>query len=519
MEIIREIIRVATSHASSSVRIMDPNVEQNALNHYLFHGIKEDQFETDDDAARALFGTDASDKRYTTLRARFSEWMVNTLFHLHIKQPEFTPFQEALYQCNRRIFLAKTLASFGARSSSSWFARRVLTRSQRYDLTSYRVQALELLREHASLTGSEKDFEGYCAEMHEAADTLMKEMRTDEYLYRIYLHFSRSSEVDSEIRKLAAAYVKEAGEIYRQRTTRTIALNYFRLRSIQAQIEGNYADTIEVCGEVEQYFEENPRFASKTRLAEFLLLKMTSYFYLRDFEAGSANAEASIAFFKKGTYNWYIFVEYYFLLAMHTANYVKAADIFREVVYHQSFQSQALHRIEKWRIFEAYLRYALEISGQEDALDPKSSLMARKFSLYKYLNDTPEFDEKQRGRNTAILSIQILFLLEREDLDILRTRAAELDRYASKHLRKEDNYRSNCFLRMIRVTVDKEFDYTRIEQLGRKYIRKLNATPLVYDGSFNTLEVIPYQTLWKRVLENLQNIESVALAPEGEETT
>ncbi len=507
MEIIREIIRVATSHASSSIRILDPSIEQNALNHYLFHGIKENQFTTEDEAAKVLFGSDASDKRFSTLRGRFFDWISNTLFHLNIRQPEFTPYQEAIYQCNRRIFCARTLASFGARASATWFARRVLTKSQRYDLTAFKVQALEILREHSSYTGAEKEFELYTEELNAAFKARQAEIESDEYLYRLYMYYSKMTEIEDDVMELANRYAKDVEKVRSQVDTRTLALNDYRIRSIVSQIQGDYKETIRVCEEVERYFEENTRFASKARLAEFLLLKMTCYFYLNDYERGGKDAESCLVYFKKGTYNWYVFLEYYFLLAMHTRHWEKAAEIFREVVYHQSFRSQSEDRIEKWRIFESYLRYALEISDKEELLDSKATLMGRKFSLYKFLNEIPEFDADQRGRNISILVIQIMYLLEREDLDILVTRGRELDRYASKHLRKEDHYRSNCFLRSIRVMIDKNFDFERARALGEKYHRKISGTSLSYDGDFDSLEVIPYDQLWDRVLEVLKKVE------------
>ena len=111
--------------------------------------------------------------------------------------------------------------------------------------------------------------------------------------------------------------------------------------------------------EAEQFLEENPPFRQEVKLAALALIRINYYLQLRDYENGRKNAEKCLELFSEGTNNWFVFLEQYFLLAMHTENYINAAGIYLKVINHPRFPFTASERQEKWKIFEAYINYIL----------------------------------------------------------------------------------------------------------------------------------------------------------------
>ena len=73
---------------------------------------------------------------------------------------------------------------------------------------------------------------------------------------------------------------------------------------------------------------------------------------------------------------------------------------------------------EIWTIYEAYIHYLVNIGkNKTSANDGRFT----KFRLYCFLNDTPIFSKDKRGMNVAILSIQILFLIQEKSTTRLLT--------------------------------------------------------------------------------------------------
>ncbi|HHG84681.1 MAG TPA: hypothetical protein ENJ82_08020 [Bacteroidetes bacterium] len=227
---------------------------------------------------------------------------------------------------------------------------------------------------------------------------------------------------------------------------------------------------------------------------------MGAYLNLGEYENGRHLANRSLNIYPEGSHNWMLFLEYYFLLCMHTGNYAKATEVCLKVVQHPRFEFVDQVRREKWRIFEAFLQYMWQEGESTGAGE-----MLPQFRFFKFANDLPIFSKDKRGLNIAILVLQILFLLDRKDFDGIIQRAEALKVYSSRYLKQDVNFRSNCFLKMVLLMEKKDFNYERTRKISDKYFSKLKSCRFHYSrGSMATLEVIPYEELWETILEKLR---------------
>lgn len=501
-----EISKIVTKKRISKIEIFDKsllNKKDSKFNEF-YDGLINEQFTTDEEAASFLYGTTPLDDKYRQLKSRFTKRLLNTLFFLDANDPSFSNYHSAYYTCNKNWALIRILLSSGARNSAVKLAAKTLTVAQQYRFSDIILNCTRILMSNSSLTGNEKEYDSYSEITKKAFRDLEAEMQAEEMYQRLSINFASSATAKVELSQKAEEYVSEVNKLCESSDSYNIHYMKYQIWILASQIRGDYIETIRACEEAEKYIRDNPPFYQKMKLAQTALNKISCYLQLRDYENGRKNAEKCLELFSEGSNNWFIFLEYYFLLAMHTENYINAAGIYLKVVNHPRFSYTNDDHQEKWKIFEAYLNYIFETENlNKDLLSSEGS--KRKFRLLKFLNEVPNFTKDKRGYNVAILVIQILYMLEKGDYAGIINRSEALNVYCSRYLRKDESYRSSCFLKMLLTMEKEDFRYERTKQMALKYYRKMTEGDPTGINKVYEWEIIPYETLWEKVLNRLKH--------------
>jgi hypothetical protein len=207
---------------------------------------------------------------------------------------------------------------------------------------------------------------------------------------------------------------------------------------------------------------------------------------------GKQSADVCRGLFNPGYINWLIFLEYYFMLCLHTQNYDEAQKVFNEVIKHPKFASYPAERMEKWKIFEAFLFYILPDNSKQ-----------KRFNVFKFINEVPIFSKDKRGYNLSIIIAQISLLIKMGDFDKVMDKFASLKSYLMRYISKSRNPRSFYFVKMLLLLVKYDFDPVKAKSIANKFFIKLKQSKLGNQGELETLEVIPYDILWVDLLEKL----------------
>lgn len=505
MKFLREIASIVTRYNRQvSGKVQNSGRRKGSSRYQQFLvGLIEGKYASDADAAMNIYGIDATHPRYRKLKSRVKDHLLHMLFSLDIRQPKNTAVLVALYHCTLSASYSKILITLGARNSGIALAHKTLIRARDAHLFDIVLQCAKFLRAHYSLIGLEKQFEEYDRMVSAMLRIQHAELESDKYVEHLMLKYARSTSRKSEFSVLAQSYMLELEKLKKEFPTRTIMVNYFRVKSFYYQIVRNYPATVQVCEEAEQYYQEYPHFATRLRRAEFALLKMVAFLYMRDYERGHKNAEQCISLYPDGSQNWLVFMEYYFLLALHSQNIHQAVLIFQKVTSHPKLQTRPVFQQEKWRVHEGYLNYVFE-SGWETGQSDEVSMFRKRFNIHKFLNEVPVYSKDKRGMNVSILILQILFLLERGQLDEITSRTDALRVYSSRYLRRDENYRSELFIRMLLTMEAKSFDYRKTLVATQGYQARLLATVQGKHGSLDGTEIIPFELLWDRILFRLK---------------
>ena len=263
----------------------------------------------------------------------------------------------------------------------------------------------------------------------------------------------------------------------------------------------DYESMIEVCSRAEQYMKDNPTYYQEGKMATFQLKKMSAFLHLKDYKRGKINAEKCLQSFEDGSEMWFAFLEYYFLLAMHTENYINAIAILTKAASHARFKKLSLQEREKWKVYEVYINYIIDVYGEDNPVLRRQS--RRTFKVSKFLSDSILYPKELRIFTIFNLIAQILFLIEQKQYPNANELIERLKNYANRQLKKEEFYRLINFIRLLQQLSKANFrldDVTNTE----KYINRLDEMPFYYRGLISELEVLPYEQLWQIIIKRIR---------------
>ena len=238
----------------------------------------------------------------------------------------------------------------------------------------------------------------------------------------------------------------------------------------------------------------------------FLYRKLICHIQLRQFKKGEETAEKCLLMYTnryEGTYNWFIILELYMILSFHARNYQKTIDLLQIAM--PKLKASKTHPMvkEKWKIYEAFTHYFIKIG--KSTPDDSFKKNIKRFRISKFINDVPTFSSDKRGLNITILIIQVLFLLHQKEYDVVIDKVEALDAYCYRYLRKDETFRSNCFIKMLLELPKTGFNKQRVIRRAEKYLKKLQSPEAERTANSILIEIVPYEDLWIDILNSLEN--------------
>lgn len=107
--------------------------------------------------------------------------------------------------------------------------------------------------------------------------------------------------------------------------------------------------------------------------------------------------------------------------------------------------------------------------------------------------------------NIPVLIVQFLYDIVDKRYDAGIERVEAVQKYVSRYLRKDELFRSNCFLKMLVQIPEAGFHREAVVRKAERYLSQLAETPLAIANQPHEIEIIPYEDLWQMILEILPN--------------
>ncbi len=500
-----EISKIVTKKKVRKIEIFDDATLKNKSSKFneFYEALFSGKFKNDRDAATYLYDCSPTDDKYRQLKSRFRKRLLNTLFFLDVNVPSASNYDRAYFSCNKDWTLVKILLTNNAEHTAADIAKSILTTALKFHFADVIVNCSRILRGYSAKFSEPKEYEQYDNYIKQYSNVLDAEIRSEELFQRVTINYLLPPTEDSvkELQEKIDVYCDALVSLSEQYASPVVMYNMYLVWAYRYGMLRDWEAMLQVIGRAEKYVESSPDFYQADKMEHFQLQKMMAYLHLADYRNGKIEAEKSLATLEEGSDSWFQFLELYFLLSMHSDNFINAAAIHSRVVTHLRFKKLPTADREKWNLFEVYLEYIIESQG---ATNPALAAQKKRAGRStKFLNDPILYPKDQRIFTVLYLIAQILFYLEKNNHTAVTERIDRLKNYANRQLKPEEYYRTITFIRLLQQLAKAEYSVEELTNV-EKYYNRLVENPFYYRGLVQELEVIPFEKLWNMILKSCQ---------------
>ena len=500
MKVLLEMIKsVNLYHYPNSLQVLGKFKPTPNRTTKLYEGIKSGKFTTDEDAAMAVLNCSPKDQVYKNLKGDLRNRVINTLFFIDPKKFKInSKHNQIAIHCDKRWVAAKILLRIGAKNAGIQIAQKVLQEAQKAGIVHMIADIALYLRFHyGTVIGDQKKFEYYNNLFHKYEQIQVWENKAQEYYIKLALSYTKSKAEKSAIHEKAKEFYNKLKEHIEKYKTYNLIYYGGLVKLITHMSINDYQKSLDVCDETLTLLNSNPLFPSLVK-ATFMLQQLICCIQLKQFEKGEELIEKSMEFLKPGYYNWFKHQELFFLLSTHTRNYQRAYEVLKQTLNTKGFSNLDNNSKEVWKIYELYTKYLIS----QDKIIVEGG-KPKKIYIGKLMNELPSYSQDKRGLNIAILIIQILFYVQRKQYDKAISRIDAIEKYCSRYLKKDNEFRSNCFIKMILQLPVARFHPAAALRKADNYYEKLKGCSIDVAKQAHSIEIIPYEDLWEIAIASL----------------
>ncbi len=502
MEVLKELVNIVNKQAVKKLDIPGRHGKPETKINQLYEGIHSGAFETDADASNALYDTEPDNPTYKKLKYRLQQKLVKSFLLLDPKSFISAPNFAATNKCRADTTAAINLYYSNARQASYLLAKKTLNTAIKLEVTDLALSLCRLLRYYyntvVSSPGKSKKYLELSYYYYELQGI---EMKAETYYHKLFRISTQSGKKRIEAEEIASKYVKELNEYcskYRSSRLHTYA---YTVHIYRYHLVNDYHNVLKVSKEASAYFETHYK-NQKQKIINFLIYQLLCYIQLKDYKKGEKVAQRCLSYYSPGDINWFSALQYYIILCFHTRQYLKAYELIVQGKQQAKFKTLNIFGKENWRLFEAYANFLVKI-GKIDV--QRSSEKLKPFRISKFLNEVPLYSTEKSRANIPILIIQLLFFLQQHQYAEVAGKVQTLNIYCYRYLRKDDTFRSNCFIKMLLMLPKANFNRTAVIRKTKPLLDKLHSVPLESARQSGEIEIIPYERLWHYILEMLDH--------------
>lgn len=504
MDYLKELISIVDKNKTKHIEIIGTDKFKERKLYQLYDGILSGEFESDLQACKNIYGTKQLEKGYRNLKSRLEKKAINTLFFIDFDSNIFSESQKAYYSCYKNLTAVKLLLAREARKTAVKLAEKTLKKVLHFEFYDIAIPLLKDLRlYYGSLIGDQKKLIKYNSILKKVLEDLVYEEQAVEMYIFLTSQFIKSKTISPSHIKMAIEYSNKL-ETYLDKTQYWRFHFYAHLIIIyRYKIENNHLKAIEASDRALIHLNQFPH-TSNTIIFTFVFNKLTSNIQLQQYANAENNALTCMELVQNGSNNWFLTSQFYLLLLFHSKRYQAAYDLYNQVTtIKKKKKAKSEFGRDFWNLIEAFIHYFIRI---EKIKLPQGKRRPRfDYDDFMKKGKSSVFVKDKRGMNVTILILQVLFLLNEKEENKVIDRMEPLISYTSKYLRQNENFRSNCFIKMLSKISDANFNRIALERRTKDLYGKLKSTPLEVASQPIETEIVPFEVLWEMVLDALGN--------------
>lgn len=472
--------------------VLPPNTKMAQL----FDILCEQKSATEASVAEQLYGTPTAVSKLRSLKNKTKERLLDVLFLLDFQEPTYTDRQKAHYECNKRWATAMTLLSKKIKTAGIEQLELMLRHTEHFEFTELSMSAAYHLRLHyGTLVGDANKYEYYRDRYRYYQQVWAMENEAEERYTDLISGYATSRAPQQDMAKQAEAHYKHIEPCLAECPSFRLHLSGRLLQMMVYSGRNDYRTMADLCEQALDFFRSKP-YESHVPLQVFYYQLVVCCVQLRDFGRGQAIIRQNADVYEPGTFNWFKVQELYFLLALHTQHYDDAFDACAAAAQHPALAQQPDQIREMWKIYEAYSHLLVHIRRVDRLPNPK-------YKLSKFLNEIPVFSKDRRGMNIPVLIVSFLHDIAHQRYDSAIDRVEAIEKYTARYLKKDEHFRSNCFLKMLVQIPEAAFHREGAARKAERFLAQLRQMPLEIANQPHEIEIVPYEDLWEMILDTL----------------
>ena len=490
-ELIEYIEGSGSGILNSAVKSLSP------MSAKLYNFIKVNEQCSDKLASVHVYGHEPNGAYYNLRRRLHFDLLTSSLNHYRSTENKRKTYDEIRDYCLSQMSSIRLLQTKGLLQNLVYVSKDVLKYSLKYQFNDINVEALKvLLNFYGSANRNIKLFKKYRRLYIEIEELRRYE---DEIQLKYYDFYSLLPKINNN---LSNAELNEFVSV--SKLSKNIEFDYsFKTTFFSFNILCLYYLTTQRYEELEETakkgfaYMENAALVNKRLSIFFLERQLTAEMKLNKRQKMATTFSLIDERLESKSQTKYVVGIYKSLLCFHDQDFIQAEQIVVGLVKTKMFKQIAESIAEYLQLMLGYLEF-LDTAGVYNGVNLPS------FRIYKFLNEIPLYQRDKRGANISILILHTLFLMLNRKEDELIDRIDALRLYSYRYLRKDETFRSNCFIRMLIEMTKADFHPIRTERYTADLLKKLKSVPLELSEQPLEVEIIPYEDLWEMVMKLLE---------------
>jgi hypothetical protein len=499
------IIRTFDKYKISRIDVLN-NPESKSRQTKLYRLIKKGKINSDDDAARLLFGKDATkqDAKYRTFKSDFKKRLFNTLLFIDTEHEDFDDYNKIVYEANKEWIVIRSLERYGMLDIATPLAETLLAMVIKYEYTQLAVQILETVKYGVAMQGDKKAYEEYNELSNYQTILWLNEQKAKHYHNLLRLEYVNNKAYKPHIAATAKSYFEELEPLMEKDKSTAFHIQARTVELYLYSATNNYERLLEASESAVTFFRSK-HFELRGAIHFFLQQKMAALLMLRRYTEAESAINESLKLRIKGSFNWFVAqssrVVVYFKMRRYTEGYA----IYKEVTAMPELNYTMLDAgREIWHLFDAYF-HLLFFLGLAPDLPLGKGNQAFKFS--KFLNNVPIFSNDKKGMNLALVILEICFMITLKQHDALIDRVEAFQKYFTRNTQKDDpSYRFHQFGNMLLEIPKAGFNRAILERNTAGLLKDLESVPYAFEDANYWNEIIELEELWAMMLENFDKV-------------
>ncbi|MEM7548823.1 MAG: hypothetical protein AAF363_04065 [Bacteroidota bacterium] len=494
MEELTKLMDIVTERSKKVLPIIESNASsfEDNKEFQLYELVRSSENPTDDDLAKKMYNTSAEDPRFKMLKHRLRNRLLNHLFFIDFKDDQspvaYQHEQEALNQ----YYYIQTLLKKGDFKLAEKLINKNLSFTKELEFTNLYVMTLEKLMWLFSHQRKVNHYDEVESDYKDAVALRNIEEECEQAFLSSKLRFKKSNNSRKKNQELTLESIKKLEKAFKQTNSYNIFEQYYKLKVLYHRQLGEFKELLAFSEEINDLYDEDKLNKQRFDIKYNQLSQILSLLKTKSFKEGIKYCQFYQNSFDKSTKEYFQYMELYFLLYMYTENSAKAYEIMREVNKNAYFDNLSSNYKLKWGLYKSYLFLA----------KPDKRLLKSFDADFFFKNDS-KFKKKQKGLEIATLILRYVVAVENNQLDEILPIVDRFRKFSTLQLYNPANIRTRLFTKFLTLIYEKEFDYQTCLSRSEVPLSKLKSAPLPGDESIE-IEVIPYESLWQRVLDSLK---------------